>query len=171
MLFRSEEIVDRYLAKGKDDIVYILPKQNLIKSDEIIEGIKETYKKYDKVFTTNQILTSSSHYENTYPNFVEYFKNHKHDLIFCGYDKDGVAVINAAQENGIKIPEEMEVVGMLNTSYSIMCKPTLSSLNVPVYDMGALAVRLLTKFLHDEKIESKEIAVRHMFIKRNSTNE
>ena len=79
--------------------------------------------------------------------------------------------INAAQENGIKIPEEMEVVGMLNTSYSIMCKPTLSSLNVPVYDMGALAVRLLTKFLHDEKIESKEIAVRHMFIKRNSNNE
>ena len=167
----AEEIVDRYLAKGKDDIVYILPKQNLIKSDEIIEGIKETYKKYDKVFTTNQILTSSSHYENTYPNFVEYFKNHKHDLVFCGYDKDGVAVINAAQENEIKIPEEMEVVGMLNTSYSIMCKPTLSSLNVPVYDMGALAVRLLTKFLHDEKIESKEIAVRHMFIKRNSTNE
>ena len=92
-------------------------------------------------------------------------------MIFCGYDKDGVAVINAAQENGIKIPEEMEVVGMLNTSYSIMCKPTLSSMNVPVYDMGALAVRLLTKFLHDEKIESKEIAVRHMFIKRNSTNE
>ena len=29
-------------------------------------------------------------------------KNHKHDLVFCGYDKDGVAIINAAQENGIK---------------------------------------------------------------------
>ncbi|MFR2767447.1 MAG: substrate-binding domain-containing protein [Thomasclavelia sp.] len=43
-------------------------------------------------------------------------------MVFCGYDKDGVAVINAAQENGIKIPEEMEVVGMLNTSYSIMCE-------------------------------------------------
>ena len=190
----AEEIVDKYLAKGKDDIVYILPKQNLIKSDEIIEGIKDTYKKYNKefttdqivtssshyentypnfveYFTTNQILTSSSHYENTYPNFVEYFKNHKHDLVFCGYDKDGVAVINAAQENGIKIPEEMEVVGMLNTSYSIMCKPTLSSMNVPVYDMGALAVRLLTKFLQDEEITSKEIAVQHMFIKRNSTND
>ena len=83
----------------------------------------------------------------------------------------GVAIINAAQENGIKIPEEMEVVGMLNTSYSIMCKPTLSSMNVPVYDMGALAVRLLTKFLQDEEITSKEIAVQHMFIKRNSTND
>ena len=44
----AEEIVDKYLAKGKDDIVYILPKQNLIKSDEIIEGIKDTYKKYNK---------------------------------------------------------------------------------------------------------------------------
>ena len=165
------------VIKFKGDIfkifisMYDCVDKNLIKSDEIIEGIKDTYKKYEKVFTTNQILTSSSHYENTYPNFVEYFKDHKHDLVFCGYDKDGVAVINAAQENGIKIPEEMEVVGMLNTSYSIMCKPTLSSMNVPVYDMGALAVRLLTKFLHEEKIESKEIVVQHMFIKRDSTNE
>ena len=44
-------------------------------------------------------------------------------------------------------------------------------MNVPVYDMGALAVRLLTKFLQDEEITSKEIAVQHMFIKRNSTND
>ena len=95
----------------------------------------------------------------------------KRASIFLFYDKDGVAVINAAQENGIKIPDEMEVVGMLNTSYSIMCKPTLSSMNVPVYDMGALAVRLLTKFLQDEEIESKEIAVQHMFIKRDSTKD
>lgn len=165
----AEEIVDKYLAAGKKDIIYITPKQNLIKNDDIIEGIQETYKKYGLEFDDAHVITSSSHYENNYPQFIEYFKTHKHDLVFCGYDKDGVAVINAASENNIKIPTEMEVIGMLNTSYSIMCKPTLSSMNVPVYDMGALAVRLLTKFLHEEEIESKEIAVGHLFIKRNST--
>lgn len=165
----AKEIVEKYLAVGKKDIVYITPKQNLIKNDDIIEGIQETYKKYGLEFSDDHVITSSSHYENNYPQFIEYFKTHKHDLVFCGYDKDGVAVINAASENNIKIPTDMEVIGMLNTSYSIMCKPTLSSMNVPVYDMGALAVRLLTKFLHEEEIESKEIAVGHLFIKRDST--
>ena len=165
----TEEIISKYLEAGKDDIIVVTPKQNLIKNDDILTGIKETYKKYNLEFDDNRIITSSSHYENNYPKFVEYFKDHKHDLVFCGYDKDGVAVINAATENNIDIPGDMEVVGMLNTSYSIMCKPTLSSMNVPVYDMGALAVRLLTKFLNDEVIDSKEVTVKHIFIKRNST--
>lgn len=165
----AEEIVDRYLSAGKKDMVYITPEQNLIKSEEVIEGIKDTYKKHGLIFDESKVITSSAHYEESYPEFVKYFKNKKHEVVFCGYDKDGVAVINAAAENGISVPNEMEVIGMLNAAYSIMCRPTLSSLNFPIYDMGALAVRLLTKFLRDEKIESKEIAVKHMHIKRDST--
>lgn len=165
----AEEIVDRYLSAGKKDIVYISPEQNLIKNEEVIDGIKDTYKKYGLVFDEQKVITSSGHYEESYTKFVKYFKDKKHEVVFCGYDKDGVAVINAAAENGISIPEDMEVVGMLNATYSIMCRPTLSSMNVPVYDMGALAVRLLTKFLEEEKIESQEISVQHMYIKRDST--
>ena len=163
------EIVDRYLDAGKEDIIYVTPKQNLIKHEDAIAGIKEAYEKHGLVFDENKILTSSKHYSKSYPRFIEYFKHHKHDLVFCGYDKDGVAVINAAVKNGISIPQEMEVIGMLNVTYSIMCNPTLSSMNVPVYDMGALAVRLLTKFLSDETIQSKEIPVHYMFIQRDST--
>ncbi|MFV0395087.1 MAG: LacI family DNA-binding transcriptional regulator [Coprobacillaceae bacterium] len=167
----AEEIVGRYLDAGKKDIVYITPEQNLIKSEDVIEGIKDTYKKHGLTFDEGKVITSSGHYDESYPEFVKYFKKKKHEVVFCGYDKDAVAVINAAAENGIDIPNEMEVIGMLNATYSIMCRPTLSSMNVPVYDMGALAVRLLTKFLREEEIESKEIPVQYMFIKRDSTLE
>jgi LacI family transcriptional regulator len=163
------EIVDRYLESGKSDIVYIAPEQNLINNEEILQGIRDAYKKHGLLFDEEKIITTSGYYEESYPKLVEYFKNHQYQVVFCGYDKDGVAVINAAQENGIAVPKEMEVIGMLNATYSIMCRPTLSSMNVPVYDMGALAVRLLTKFLKNEEIESKEISVQYMLIKRDST--
>lgn len=165
----AKEVCEKYLSEGKKDIIYITPKQNLINTEEMIAGIKETFEKYNLEFKDENVITSSSYYEKNYPEFIEYFKTHRHDLVFCGYDKDGVAVINAADENNIKIPEDMEVIGMLNTSYSIMCKPTLSTMNVPVYDMGALAVRLLTKFLNDEPIDSKEVCVQYLFIKRESS--
>lgn len=165
----ASEIIDSYLAAGKKDIVYVSPEQNLIKNEDIIEGIKESYKKHGLTFDEGKVITSSGQYEDNYPEFVKYFKNKKHEVVFCGYDKDGVAVINAAVENGISIPNEMEVVGMLNATYSIMCRPTLTSMNVPVYNMGALAVRLLTKYLREEEIESKEIAVQYILIKRDST--
>ncbi|WP_249030508.1 LacI family DNA-binding transcriptional regulator [Tannockella kyphosi] len=167
----AKELIMPYIEKGKTDILYVSPKQNLIKNDDVIEGIQEAYHENGLVFDENNIISSTSSYEFNLATFEKYFKNKKHDVIFCGYDKDGVAVIQSAIENGIDIPGEMDVVGMLNTSYAVMCRPQLSSLNVPIYDMGALAVRLLTKFLQGEAIESKEIAVRYMFIERESSHQ
>ena len=77
--------------------------------------------------------------------------------------------VNAAIDNGIQIPEDMEVIGMMNTSYALICRPALTSIHVPVYDMGALAVRLLTKILNEEEIDTKEVPVQHLMMPRGTT--
>lgn len=164
------DIIDTYLNNGKKDIVFVSPKDNLIKTDDMISGIQEAYIKHNLVFdTTQQIIHTSTHYEKSYPQFLEYFKNHKHDLVFAGYDKEAVAVVNAAVDNDISIPNDMEVIGMLNTSYALICRPSLTSIHVPVYDMGALAVRLLTKILNEEEIDAKEVSVQHLLMPRGTT--
>ncbi len=146
------------------------PQENLIKIDDMIGGIEKAYQDNGLSFNPDQqIIHTSTHYEKSYPQFFEYFKNHKHDLIFAGYDKEAVAIVNAATDNGIQVPTDMEVIGMMNTSYALMCRPSLTSFNVPVYDMGALAVRLLTKILNDEEIDTKEVSVQHLLMKRNTT--
>ena len=70
-------------------------------SNPALSLIDPVYEKYVK--SVIRALGSSQ--------FYEYFKNHKHDLVFTGYDKEAVAVVNAAIDNNIKIPEEMEVIG------------------------------------------------------------
>ena len=164
------DIVSDYIKNGKKDIVFVSPQENLIKIDDMIAGIEAAYQDQGLVFNRDsQIIHTSTHYEKSYPQFLEYFKNHKHDLVFTGYDKEAVAVVNAAIDNGIKIPEEMEVIGMMNTSYALICRPALTSIYVPVYDMGALAVRLLTKILNDEEIDAKEVSVQHLLMTRGTT--
>ena len=146
------------------------PKQNLIHSADMVAGFQDAYKKHHLDFDANrQIIDTSTHYEKSYPQFLEYFKTHHHDLVFTGYDKEAVAVVNAAVDNGIKVPEEMEVIGMMNTSYALICRPSLTSIHVPVYDMGALAVRLLTKILNNEDIDTREVAVQYVLMPRETT--
>ena len=100
---------------------------------------------------------------------MEHFRNHKHDLVFASYDKEGVAVVNAAIDNKIDIPNDMEVMAMMDTSYSLICIPSLSTIHLPIYDMGALAVRLLTKILNQEELETREVCVGYTNIYRKST--
>lgn len=164
------EIIDDYLKKGKKDIVFISPQQNLIRTEDLLCGIEDAYQSHGLVFDKDsQIIHTSTHYEKSYPQFLEYFKTHKHDLVFTSYDKEAVAVVNAAIDNGIRIPDDMEVIGMMNTSYALICRPALSSIHVPVYDMGALAVRLLTKILNEEDIDTKEVPVQHLIMPRGTT--
>jgi len=166
------DIIDSYLKSGKKDIIFVSPKQNLVRTDDLIKGIKEAYQQHNLPFDDEkQLIHTSSHYEKSYPQFLEYFKNNKHEVVFASYDKEGVAVINAAFENNISVPHEMEVISMMDTSYSLMCRPTLTSIHLPIYDMGALAVRLLTKILNDEKIETKEVCVNTTKLKRGSTKQ
>jgi len=161
------EIVNGYLDQGENNIVFFSALQNLIKKSELLRGIKEAYQNHGLIF--DNIHDVSTSYEESYPYFLEYFKTNRPKVVITGYDKEGVAVINAAKANGIRIPEDMEVVGMMNTSYGIMCSPTLTTVNIPVYNMGAIALALLTKILNNENIESKEIMVDHLLIKREST--
>ena len=165
------EVIDQYLKKGKSDIVFVNPKQNLVNTDKMIEGIQKAYLEHGLTFDVEkQVISTSTHYEKSYPQFDSYFKNHKHDLVFSSYDKEAVAVVNAAIDNGIKIPDDMEVIGMMNTSYALMCRPALTSIHVSVYDMGALAIRLLTKILNNEEIDTKEVSLQYVKIERSSTN-
>ncbi len=161
------ELATSYLDKGVSDIAFFTARQNLVKKEELVEGFKQAYEEHDLTF--DNVTNVSTHYEESYPYFVDYFKTHRPQVVIAGYDKEAVAAINAARENGIRVPEDMEVIGMMNTTYSVMCNPTLTTVNVPVYNMGALALRLLTKILNDEPIESHEVVVKHLLIKREST--
>lgn len=164
------DIVNNYLEKGKNDIIFVSPQQNLIRTVDLIEGMKKAYQDHQLPFDeSTQVINTSTHYEESYTQFVEHFRNHKHDLVFASYDKEGVAVVNAAIDNNISIPDDMEVMAMMDTSYSLICRPSLSTIHLPIYDMGALAVRLLTKILNQEELETKEVCVGYTNIYRKST--
>ncbi|MBS5115046.1 MAG: LacI family DNA-binding transcriptional regulator [Erysipelotrichaceae bacterium] len=158
-------IVSSYLQKGTNDILFVTTHQNLISETALINGIQDAYGKMQ----FNQIIETSTDYDESYQQFNDYFKTNRHQLVIATNDKQAVAVINAAIENGIKIPEEMEVIGMFNTSYALMSKPRLTSIYIPIYNMGALAVRLLTKMLNGEEIESYDVAVKYQLMEREST--
>ena len=51
-----------------------------------------------------------------------------------------------------------------------MSRPQLSTITVPTYDIGAVAMRLLTKLMSkEEEVEEKEVILPHSFAWRGST--
>src|SRR5699024_1101652 len=75
-------------------------------------------------------------------------KHIKPKAIFVSTDEMAVGVIHSLQDGELRVPEDVEVFGFNNTRVSLMVRPTLTTIVQPMYDIGAVAMRLLTKYMN-----------------------
>jgi len=88
--------------------------------------------------------------------------------IFATADDMAVGAMNALYDNGYKIPEDCSVVGFYDTKMSSLFRPKLTTIRQPIYDMGAVAIRLLIKLIKGEEVSDNMILLPHELIVRDS---
>ena len=93
----------------------------------------------------------------------------KPETVFVVSDEMALGVIHGLQDNGYDVPKDIEVFGFNNTRIAMMVRPTLTTVMQPMYDIGAVAMRLLTKYMNKEEVEETNVILPHRIIERNST--
>ncbi|KGA96619.1 catabolite control protein A [Alkalihalobacillus alcalophilus ATCC 27647 = CGMCC 1.3604] len=93
----------------------------------------------------------------------------KPTAIFAANDEMALGVIHGAQDRGFQIPEDFEVIGFDNTRLATMVRPTLTTVVQPMYDIGAVSMRLLTKYMNKEELDDHIVVLPHRIEFRSST--
>ncbi len=160
------ETVDSYLDKGIDDIVIVEDRKNPNSIRKMVSGASTAFEAHGKKF--NGLLKIPSEYRSSYEFLRRYLKDHRHGLVLTNRDSQAMACINAAKEIGIDIPNEMEIICLIDTKYNSMIRPQLSSFFIPSYDLGAVAMRIITKMLNNDN-EEKPVELSYVFTPRQTT--
>ena len=81
------------------------------------------------------------------------------DGIFAANDTSAVSAIRCAKQLGVKIPEELCIIGFNNDPISEIIDPPLSTMSHPAYEMGKLATSQLLemKSKNNDLIEKSNI--------------
>ncbi len=161
------ELTSEYIQAGKTNIAVIQDRKNPYAIEQLIHGVTRAFMENNMTF--NRYIEIPSQYRSSYDFLKNYFKTTKHDLIIAYRDSQALAAINAASENGVAIPNDMEIVCIIDTKYNAMVRPRLSSFSIPSYDLGAVAMRIMTKMLHQEDFPDREIELSYLFTPRQST--
>jgi len=93
----------------------------------------------------------------------------KPTAILVGSDEMALGVVHGAEDRGFKIPDDIEVITSDNTRLSLMVRPQLTTVVQPLYDIGAVSMRLLTKLMNKEKVEQNLVILPHRIEHRQST--
>lgn len=161
------ELANRYLDKGMEDIVVIEDRKNPNIISQILEGMHQAYTERGKIFKGYVNIPET--YHNSYEYLTDYFRHHHHQLVIAYRDSQAMAVINSCTDNGINIPEDTEVVCVMDSRYNEMARPQISSFDLPSYDMGALAMRIMTKKLEGIDSGQKEYKLNYIYKPKKST--
>ena len=84
-------------------------------------------------------------------------------------DSQALAVLNSCQENGLKVPGDTEIFCVMDSKYNDMVRPQISSFSIPSYDLGAVAMRIMTKMLNKDQISEKAIELTYLVSSRKTT--
>lgn len=88
--------------------------------------------------------------------------------IFSATDEMAIGAIHCVQDFGLKVPEDISVISVDNTRMASMVRPQLSSVAQPMYDIGAVSMRLLTKLMKKEAVEQSRVVLPHEIVNRQS---
>ncbi|WP_243428255.1 LacI family DNA-binding transcriptional regulator [Clostridium rhizosphaerae] len=88
--------------------------------------------------------------------------------VFCASDLMAVGASKAILESGLKIPEDISVMGFDGVEAAEFFYPSISTVRQPRYEMGAVAMRLLTKFMNKEDVEEKNMVVSYKLVENES---
>ena len=117
-----------------------------------------------KIFrTSGDVSINTAH-------FKEYFKDKPIDGAIGVRDSIAVSFLNQAIKASTEVPKKLAIAGFQNTKYASLSRPTLTSLDIPVYDIGAVAMRLLTKLMNKKDVDNIRGILPHYIVKRESTN-
>ena len=89
--------------------------------------------------------------------------------LFAGSDEIALGLIHAVQDQGLRVPEDVEVISFENSKLARMVRPQLTSVVLPLYDIGAVSMRLLTKLLNKEQVSEKNVILPYRIEVRSST--
>jgi LacI family transcriptional regulator len=90
--------------------------------------------------------------------------------IFAATDEMAIGAIHTLQDCGLRIPEDVSVISVDNIRMASMVRPTLTTVAQPMYDIGAVSMRLLTKLMNKEVKDGDmtQVILPHEVIYRNS---
>jgi DNA-binding LacI/PurR family transcriptional regulator len=91
------------------------------------------------------------------------------DAVFAAADVLAVGVLRRLTEAGLRVPEDVALMGFDDLPYSTICTPRLSTIRQPVRELGIAAMGLLFKRIDDPGSAVREIVLSHELVVREST--
>ena len=150
--------VEHLIRIGKKRIAHLAGPDSLLVSRKRMNGYLDALRQYHQPIVEELIIT----YDLTLEKVKIYVKHlleleQPPDAIFAINDPTAIEAMQLIKKKGLRIPEDIAVVGFSNDYASQLIEPSLSTVAQPMHEIGRTAVQLLLDQLDRDVADWKAI--------------
>ena len=90
-------------------------------------------------------------------------------VIFCGSDLIAMGAMNTLEEKGVRVPEDVSVIGIDDISFAFLARPPLTTISVPRENLGVVAFEALEKLQKLKRRRGADYYLETELVIRSST--
>ncbi|MGT2847305.1 catabolite control protein A [Streptococcus massiliensis] len=164
----TQDAVD-FLAERNEKIAFVSgPLVDDINGKIRLVGYKAGLKARKLPYSEGLVFESKYSYEDGYGLAERVIASKATAAVVTG-DELAAGLLNGLSDQGVKVPEDFEIITSDDTQVTRFTRPNLTTISQPLYDLGAISMRMLTKIMHKEDLEEREVQLAHGIYQRQST--
>jgi LacI family transcriptional regulator len=167
----SYDAVSAFVGAGHKSVALVTGNYSEPINQKKLAGYRRALEDADISYNEENIVEGDYTYDSGIESFEKLLESSdKPKAIVVGADEMALGIVHAAQDKGYNVPADFEVISFDNTRLTLMVRPQITTIVQPLYDIGAVSMRLLTKLMNKEKVEGQEsVVLPHRIEKRQST--
>ena len=159
----------RHLLKRNKKIAFVSgPLVDDINGKVRLVGYKEALKQAGVNYSEGLVFESKYRYDDGYA-LAERLVSSKATAAIVTGDELAAGLLNGLADHGVSVPEDFEIITSDDSQIARFTRPSLTTIAQPLYDLGAISMRMLTKIMHKEELEEREVLLPHGLTERKST--
>lgn len=163
-----------YLSQlGHKNVAMIVEDIDVSSVNQRLKGFKEGLLAFDISLTDDFIIyTSHSLTESREAGIKLLSKENRPTAVFASTEILAVGMIQAAQEAGLTVPDDLSVIGFDNSILTQICNPHITTIDQPSQKMGEKVIELFAESLLNTEKENnvlQRLVLMPTLIVRNST--
>ena len=144
--------VEHLIKQGNKRIAYLAGPDNLGLSKQRERGYLDALRKYNIPIDPKLIIHCGVMMEKGVMGAHSILEmENRPDAIFAINDPVAIGAMKTLQKNGVKVPEDIAVVGFSESRMAMIVEPNLTSVEQPTFEMGKTAAELLIEQLRRKK--------------------
>ncbi len=164
----ADQATDHLLKTGRRRLAYLGYQNGLPLQLERGEGIVRAMQRHGLNGDDLLCVAAPNDPSGAYEAGRLFIRDHPEiDGVFCFNDQVALGLLKACREAGVRVPDDMAVIGVDDLFYSQFTAPTLTSVCLPKTEMGEAAVRVLLAMI-DGTYDGKPVILRPQLMIRES---